>query len=267
MTAINKGLTPRVRVPCILQHGHNFDEPWPHSWPASRRKPPNYMSIQSKVRTFLIALLGLLHLCAKVSAVEPHPQWAEGLVVSFTGRGLEFGRVLDIEVVNTLDEKLCFTLAPFTVLIPSDSRYSPILLESSGAWDVLAGGRQTFRVSGFALDHALLMPSPGQALDYQPSPVGDRFDLARYALQVGLEVESNSGFEAKFLAAEKHRLLVLQRLIWSLIGEGNPTSLEELEEDLAASFRREGRSPSDRAIKALADSIWVDVSKCRQHLQ
>jgi hypothetical protein len=199
---------------------------------------------------------------------NPEAAWPADLVITFSGKGLESGQVLDIKVVNGSDRQQRLTLPPYTVLCPSDPAYSPILLESTGAWDMLPKGQATFRVSGYALRHDRAMPAKGQALRYLPSFTGDGHDRSRRALQVGLEVERQEGFHSTLLPAAKHRLLVLQRLIWAAGGEeANPASPEQLEADLFASFARRGKPPSEKAMKALTASVWKDVSRCLERLR
>lgn len=213
----------------------------------------------------ILSLLWLL--MALPSMSEPAYPWSPDLSVTYSGRGLESGAVLDIKVVNRADSKRRVTLAPLTVLTPANAAFSPILLESSGAWDMLPKGEGTFRVMGYALEHGKRMPGKGENVSYTPSQDPKQFTRAKRALQVGLQVEAKPGFDSRLLGPEKHRWLVLQRLIWLVSGESNPKTPQQLEKDLTRSFGERGKPPSEKTMKALTAAIWSDVEKCQKQLQ
>lgn len=210
-------------------------------------------------------LVVLLLLAPAAMAKEPAGAWsAPDLTVTCLGRGLETGPLLDLKVANAAKETRRFRLAPYTVLVASDPKFSPILLESTGEWDIKPKSQATFRVSGFSLQHDRSVPKEGLSLEYRPDLASKTYAAPRRALQVALQQED--GFASDLLPAEKHRLIVIQRLLWCVVGGTNPATPQALQADLTAAFARKGNPPGEKAIKALTASVWRDVVKCLKAL-
>ena len=209
----------------------------------------------------LALIVAVLSMVLPVSA-GPFSAWSgKGLSVEFLGRGLESGAVLDLHVTNDGAEALEFQLPQLMVLEPANAAYAPILVESKGAWRMKPGADVTMRISGYSLDHSKKMPRSGQSLKYRPFDGGAKYQKAQYALKKSLLVEQNPGFGPVLLPKDKHRVLVIQRVIWRSHGGNNPKTPNALVKDLEAAFERAGKAPSEKAIQALAGSIWRDVEK------
>lgn len=212
------------------------------------------------VQKFFYILL-ILVLVAPAAA-GPFDTWNDGqLTVSFTGRGLESGQILDLAVSNESKVKKEFQLPQLMILEPVNSKYAPVVVESKGAWELKPGANFKARVSGYSLDNSKKMPSAGQPLKYRPSQGGKRYKKAQYALKKSLQVEKRPGFKAMVLPADKHRALVIQRVIWRSFGGKNPKTPNALVEDLTLAFKRAGKPASEKAVQAIAGSIWRDVEK------
>ena len=209
-----------------------------------------------------VLLLALMLVSYAPVSAGPYDDWNDGeLVVTFLGRGMESGLVLDLEVLNKGTSTKKFQLPQLTVLEPNSSAYAPVLVESKGAWEMKPGGTFTLRVSGYSLDQSKKMPSEGQKLVYRPTTGGKRYQKAQLALKKSLQVEQKPGFQAAILPADKHRSLVIQRVIWRSYGGNNPKTAQALVDDLDKAFQRKGRAPSDKVVNGLAASIWRDVEK------
>lgn len=220
-----------------------------------------FNTLQCRVDVFVLRVLGaiLLALTLPVSA-GLFDHWNDGeLTVEFVGRGLESGQVLELKIANSGSSAKTFQLPQLTVLEPSDPTFAPVLIESKGAWKMGPGNHFTLRVGGYSLDHSKKMPRSGQAIVYRPTAGGTRYQKAQHALRKSLQVEEKSGFKAAILPPKKHRALVIQRVIWRSFGGNNPKTPQALVEDLAEAFERRGKVPSERAVEALAGSIWQDV--------
>ena len=88
----------------------------------------------------------------------------------------------------------------------------------------------------------------------------------QFALKKSLQVEQGSGFRSVVLPKEKHRALVIQRVIWRSHGGNNPKTPKALVRDLTVAFERAGKPPSEKAVQAIAGSIWRDVEKVYETL-
>ena len=201
------------------------------------------------------------------ASAGPFSTWSGGtLQVEFIGRGLESGAVLDLRVKNEGSSDVEFHLPQLTVLEPVDAAYAPVLVESKGAWRMKPGAEFTLRISAYSLDQSKKMPRAGQVLRYRPSEGGTRYQKAQFALKKSLQVEQGSGFRSVVLPKEKHRALVIQRVIWRSHGGNNPKTPKALVRDLTVAFERAGKPPSEKAVQAIAGSIWRDVEKVYETL-
>lgn len=196
---------------------------------------------------------------------SPFQGWRDdSLELSFSGRGLETGKVLDLKVKNTGKSSKLLHLPQFTVLEPLDSRLAPLLLESHGSWEIQPGADFTFRLSGYSLEHRLEAPPSGKQVRYRPSQGAERYKKAQYALREGLKLENQ--FEPLVLSAEKHRLVVLQRVVWRAVGGDNPDNPEKLYGDVERALEARGKPVSKEATGALVASIWRDVERVYRSL-
>ncbi len=187
----------------------------------------NWHIVMSRTRICFVVLWSLCSLAAW--GQTPFQGWQdEELKLSFSGRGLESGNVLDLKVQNTGDSRKLLHLPQFTVLEPLDSRYAPVLLESYGGWEIQPGADFTFRLSGYSLQHDRDVPAAGQSVRYRPTKGAERYKKAQYALKEGLKLERQGRFEPLVLPREKHRLVVLQRVVWRAVGGNNPDDPEQL---------------------------------------
>lgn len=220
---------------------------------------------RGRVVYFVLVLMLLSSLSAL--AQTPFQGWDdEHIEISFQGRGLETGKVLDVKISNKGDTRHLVQIPQFTVLEPADSRYSPVLLESYGGWEVEPGAYFTARLSGYSLEHQKDMPSNGARLTYTPSTGAKKYKPAQYALREGLKMEKRGKFRPLILSKEKHRLVVLQRAVWKAVGGKNPTGPEELYSDIARALKSKGKPMSEKATGALVASVWRDVEQIYKSL-
>jgi hypothetical protein len=202
-------------------------------------------------------LLSLTGICA----AGPYDAWSDPAVeVVFTGTGLESGHVLNMKVSNKGKETVSFQLPQLTVLEPSSGAYAPMVVESKGGWEIPPGRDFTVKVLGYSLDQSKAGPRRGQSVKYAPV-VGNQHSTAQYALKKSLEYERSRGFQATLLPLDKHRTLVIQRLIWTVYGARNPKTPQALVEDLDRRFQSGGETVSAQSVHALAGSIWKDVER------
>lgn len=215
-----------------------------------------------------ICLVAFWSLCSLAAwGQSPFQGWQDQeLELTFSARGLESGKVLDLKIRNTGDTRKVLHLPQFTVLEPLDSRFTPVILESYGGWEVQPGADFTFRLSGYSLEHGREVPGAGQQVRYRPTRGKGQYKAAQYALREGLKLERQGRFEPLVLSRERHRVVVLQRVVWRAVGGGNPDNPEQLHSDVVRALRSRGKSVSEKATGALVASIWRDVEKVYQSL-
>ena len=187
--------------------------------------------------------------------------YASGLALSFVAEGRQTGRVLNLDVANHTNAARTLTLPGLVILTPADPRYSTVLLESSGTWNLKPGAHLKLSLSGYSLQKSKAVPSKGTAVGYTISEGDESQQTARYVLQEGLKLERTAKFEATFLPAKKHRLLVHQRSLWRATAGGNPTKPQQLASDIKLAFKSRGKPVSDKVAEAITASVWRDVEK------
>jgi hypothetical protein len=171
-----------------------------------------------------------------------------------------------MSVRNTGTETVRFQLPQLTVLEPISSAYAPIVVESNRGWEMPPGTDFKARLIGYSLDQSKSGVPRGQDADY--TTVADtEYARAQFALKKSLEYERSEGFQASLLSEDKHRTLVIQRLIWTVYGSRNPKTPQALVEDLSRRFDRAGENVNAKTVQALAASIWRDVAKVHETLR
>lgn len=219
------------------------------------------------VRTRALVLLLCLLAAGSSADTGPLNSWTSGgLVVHFSGTGREAGVVLELSVDNTSKTTQVFQLPPLLVLEPGNKRYSPVLVEKGGAWELEPGAHFKVPVTGYGLDHSKDMPGASEKVDYRPSLGGPAYAKVQHALKESLSYEKRVGFKASILPGKTHRTLVIQRVLWLARGGNNPSTPQDLVKDLTQSFAAAGKSVSEAAVNGIAASVWSDVQKVYEAL-
>jgi hypothetical protein len=208
---------------------------------------------------FALRVMLLVSVLCGFGLAGPYDAWTEpGVEVTFTGTGLESGHVLDLSVRNRSNHEVAFQLPQLTVL--DSTMFAPVVVESKGGWKIPPGAEISHRVIGYSLEQSKPGPRRGQRAVYLPSEKPS-FAPAQLALKKSLDFQRSPGFHSTVLSKEKHKILVTQRLIWTVYGPRNPKTPKALEQDLASSFQRAGESVNTATVQALTASVWQDVAR------
>ena len=180
--------------------------------------------------------------------------------VKWIGMGLVSGDMVDMELTNLTDQPLSFRLVPGMVLQDPGQEVQPILLEENLRFTLKGGETVKRRLRGYCLDYRKNPPARASEEDYQV-----RTDLAKYkdAIEIvysGLRLEKR-GKLRPVLRPLIHRTVVIQRAVWSVMGEGNPNSQAELVLDLEDELQYRSSIFPEGQTNCLSDRLWADVQQ------
>ena len=180
--------------------------------------------------------------------------------VKWTGLGLVSGDMVDMDLTNTSDVAQDFRFVPGMVLQDPGKRVQPIILEENLSFNLGAGESVKRRMRGYCLDYSKEPPASGTEEDYQVMPDLAGYEQAVQVLYRGLRLDQEQKLKP-VLRPLIHRTVVIQRAIWAVLGGENPTSEDELKEDLEDEIRYRSSIFPEGQLNCLSDRIWSDVQK------
>lgn len=180
--------------------------------------------------------------------------------VKWIGMGLVSGDMVDMELTNLTDQAISFRLVPGMVLQDPGQEVQPILLEENLRFTLEGGETVKRRLRGYCLDYRKNPPARSSEEDYQVRTDLDKYRSAIGIVYSGLRLEKE-GRLRPVLRPLIHRTVVIQRAVWSVMGEGNPNSQEELVLDLDDELKYRSSIFPEGQTNCLSDRLWADVQK------
>ena len=180
------------------------------------------------------------------------------LVPHWVGQGRVAGDIVELTLENTKDQAIAITLESGTVLELEDPelarKYQPILLEETVTMLVPALGKTTRMLRGYCLNYELDPPEKGRDFPYRFPENTIAYTPAIAVLKASLTYDA----EKNVLPVQRQRTLVIQRAIWTALGQ---MSREKLLEDILLDAAADGKSLSPEQAQRLADVIWEEVER------
>lgn len=180
--------------------------------------------------------------------------------VKWTGLGLVSGDMVDMTLTNESGETQRFRFVPGMVLQDPGKRVQPVILEENLSFSLPPGQSVKRRMRGYCLDYSKEPPAAGSEEDYQISPDLTGYEQAIEILYRGLALDEEQKLKP-VLRPLIHRTVVIQRAIWAVLGGENPSSEEELEDDLEDEIRYRSSIFPEGQLNCLSQRIWSDVQK------
>lgn len=180
------------------------------------------------------------------------------LVPHWVGQGRVAGDIVELTLENTKDQAIAITLESGTVLELQDpelaKKYQPILLEETVTLLAPALGKTTRMLRGYCLNYELDPPEKGRDLPYKFPENTIAYAPAIAVLKASLTYDA----EKNVLPVQRQRTLVIQRAIWTALGQ---MTKEKLLEDILLDAAAEGKTLSPEQAQQLADVIWEEVER------
>lgn len=180
------------------------------------------------------------------------------LVAHWKGQGRVAGDILELTLDNTTEEAIAVTFESGTVLVLEDEElakeFQPLILEETVTLLAPAQGSVTRMLRGYCLDYELEPPAVGREFPY-------RFPADTVAYKPALEVLKASltyDAEQNVMPVDRQRTVVIQRAIWTAMGQ---MTKEKLLEDILLDAAAEKKVLSQRQAERLADVIWDEVQR------
>ncbi|MFA5508482.1 MAG: thioester domain-containing protein [Vulcanimicrobiota bacterium] len=180
--------------------------------------------------------------------------------VDWTGLGLVSGDMVDMELTNTSDVVQSFRFVPGMILQDPGKKVQPIVLEENLKFDLEPGETIRRRMRGYCLDYSKDPPVADTREDYQITTDLTGYEDVVEVLYNGLRLDRDQKLKP-VLRPLTHRTIVIQRAIWAVLGGDNPTTKDELEDDLEEEIKYRSSIFPEGQLDCLAERIWADVQK------
>lgn len=180
------------------------------------------------------------------------------LVAHWKGQGRVAGDIVELTLDNTTDEAIAITLQSGTVLVLDDeelaAEFQPMILEETVTILVPAHASVSRMLRGYCLNYELLPPAAGREFPYRFSDDTIAYKPAIDILKLSLSYDA----EQNVMPVNKQRTIVIQRAIWTALGQ---MSKEKLLEDIKLDAAAEKKVLSKQQAQRLADAIWEEVQR------
>lgn len=183
-----------------------------------------------------------------------------GSSVVWKGLGVVSGDMVDMELTNGTDTTEEYRFVPGMLLQDASHLVQPILLEESMTFSLEPGETIKRRMSGYCLDYTKAAPILGSYENYEIDPTLGGYEQAVEALYNGIFLYRERKFKP-VLRPSVHRTIVIQRAIWAVLGGKNPSTEEDLKEDLEDEVMLKSFIFPSGQVDCLAKRIWSDVQK------
>lgn len=185
------------------------------------------------------------------------------IVAHWKGQGRVAGDIVELTLDNTTDEAIAITLESGTVLVFEDEEYAkefqPIILEETVTLLAPANDSVTRMLRGYCLDYELLPPAVGRNFPYRFPIDTVAYRPAKDILEASLTYDA----EKNVMPVDKQRTIVIQRAIWTAMGQ---MTKEKLYEDIMLDAQAAGKKLSKRQAQRLTDVIWDEVQRLLQKI-
>lgn len=180
------------------------------------------------------------------------------LVPSWVGQGRVAGDMVELGLQNRTNQPLAIALQPGMILALEDERlaeeFQPVMLESDSTILVPANGSVTKMIRGYCLDYSKLPPSAGRTFPYRFPADTMAWAPAINVLKASLDYDAAKNV----LEPDAQRTIVIQRAIWSALGQNDK---EKLYDDILADAAAAGKTISKKKARRLADTLWGEVER------
>ncbi len=183
--------------------------------------------------------------------------------LAFTGTGRAAGYIFRLTITRTASTPFEMSFRLGTLIVPDDSKYSPMMLGDDGAVALL-DEVTVVNVPGYSLNPNLALSPTTEQIDGNSSAptwsvVGPP-DSGQFSEAVGI-IKGGYALAGTFdsdMESNDHLAAVTQRAIWFVLDAAN-FGKPRLEQDIAAQVEATDGSQTEEEVQDLADNLWDDV--------
>lgn len=176
----------------------------------------------------------------------------------WTGLGLVSGDMVDLDLTNRGASAQSFRFVPGMVLEDPGKQVQPILLDENLNFTLEPGESVKRRMRGYCLDYSKSPPASQSKEDYVMAVNLDAYRQAIAVLYSGLRLAQEDKLKP-VMRPLVHRTITTQRAVWAVIGGDNPTTREELREEIEAELRANSSLFPEGQLECLSQRLWSDV--------
>lgn len=180
------------------------------------------------------------------------------LIAHWKGQGRVAGDIVELTLNNTTEEAIAVTLPSGTVLVLEDEELSkefqPIILEETVTLLAPAKGSTKRMLRGYCLNYELLPPAAGRDFPYKFPENTLAFKPAIAVMKASLSYDA----QKNVMPVDKQRTIVIQRAIWTALGQ---MTRDKLLEDIMLDAAAENKTLSKQQARRLADTLWDEVQR------
>lgn len=176
----------------------------------------------------------------------------------WTGLGLVSGDMVDLDLTNRGSSAQSFRFVPGMVLEDPGKQVQPILLDENLNFTLEPGESVKRRMRGYCLDYSKSPPASQSKEDYVMAVNLEAYRQAIAVLYSGLRLAQEEKLKP-VLRPLVHRTITTQRAVWAVMGGDNPTTREELREEIEAELRANSSLFPEGQLECLSQRLWSDV--------